>query len=310
MHMPSAEDNIWVCTRCGIAGHDFTECFRRVPSQTKEHSEKLTELDRKIESEIAPLKKALDGVGDLKIQVGSLSDRVAALESWKDQAIPHLDVMQKRTSDFQDMLRDFPDWKKKIESSQKRQLSRFDAFLEKEWKPLKFNFETLLDEQVREKRQRSDSDDIIVQSDDEAHLDDARNDNIALPMADDSVGRLPPETPKKSKKHRSEPSRLEPSRAEQSKPGPDAPWLDIPPQSVGDAAWTEELLDALMDDWQPEYHDRLSRWLQVHSTQEMVETVQGLVSAETIRVRNGGLKTVLKGARVNPLVFSNKPRHR
>ena len=218
--------------------------------------------------------------------------------------------MQKRTTDFQDMLRDFPDWKKKIESSHKRQLSRFDTFLEKDWKPLKFNFETLLDEQVREKRQRSDSDDIIVQSDDEAHLEDVRNDNIALPMADDSVGRLPPETPKKSKKHRSEPSRHEPSRAEQSKPGPDAPWLDIPPQSVGDAAWTEELLDALMDDWQPAYHDRLSRWLQVHSTQEMVETVQGLVNAETIRVRNGGLKTVLKGARVNPLVFSNKPRHR
>ena len=42
----------------------------------------------------------------------------------------------------------------------------------------------------------------------------------------------------------------------------------------------------------------------------VVETVQGLVTAETIRVRNGGLKTVLKGARVNPLVFSNKPRHR
>ena len=131
IHMPFAEDDIWVCRWCGIGGHDFTECFRRILSQTKEHSEELLEIYKKIESEIAPLKKAFDVVSDLKIQVGSFSDRVAALETWKQQDIPHLDVTQKRTSEFQEMLRDFPDWKKKVESSQKQQASHFDTFLKR-----------------------------------------------------------------------------------------------------------------------------------------------------------------------------------
>ena len=67
-------------------------------------------------------------------------------------------------------------------------------------------------------------------------------------------------------------------------------------------------MDALMGDWQPAYHDRLLKWLRVHSTSEMVETVESLATAKTTRIRYSGLKQVLKGARVSPMVFSNRPR--
>jgi hypothetical protein len=63
-----------------------------------------------------------------------------------------------------------------------------------------------------------------------------------------------------------------------------------------------------MGDWQPAYHDRLLKWLRVHSTSEMVETVESLATAETTRIRDSGLKQVLKGARVGPMVFPNRPR--
>ena len=79
--MTKLEDNIWVRTWCGIAGHELTECFRRVPSQSKEHAVKITELEKHVAAEIAPLKKAIEGIGDLREQVGGLTDRVAALET-------------------------------------------------------------------------------------------------------------------------------------------------------------------------------------------------------------------------------------
>ena len=60
-----------------------SECFRRVPSQTKEHATKITELEKHINAEITPLKKAVENISGIKDQLGNLTDRVAALETWK-----------------------------------------------------------------------------------------------------------------------------------------------------------------------------------------------------------------------------------
>ena len=73
IHAPKEEDNIHVCWWCGIAGHDFSECFRRVPSQTKEHATKISELEKHVAAEIAPLKKVVESIGGIKDQLGSLT---------------------------------------------------------------------------------------------------------------------------------------------------------------------------------------------------------------------------------------------
>mmetsp|Transcript_2513 Transcript_2513/g.4647 ORF Transcript_2513/g.4647 Transcript_2513/m.4647 type:complete len:438 (+) Transcript_2513:2379-3692(+) len=303
IHMPTENDDIHVCLWCGIAGHDFSECFRRVPSQTKEHATKITELEKHINAEIAPLKKAVENISGIKDQLGTLTDRVAALETWRTASAPHLDEMKKQTASFQDMLQDFPQWKKKVEATQKAQKTKFDSFLDTQWKPMNAQFQELLTEWQRpEKRQRSDDlYDLLLNSEEErdVELDDERNNAVAIKMSTSSGSRDPPETPKRQdrKKLRTDANKIR---------GPDRdPWLDIP---LGDAAWTEELMDALMGDWQPAYHDRLLKWLRVHSTSEMVETVESLATAETTRIRDSGLKQVLKGARVSPMVFSNRPR--
>ena len=111
--MPNAEDDIHVCLWCGIDGHDFIDCFRRVPSQTREQATKITELEKYATAEIGQLKKAGEP------QLGNLTDRVAALETWKTKWTPHLDEMRKDTASFQDMLQDFPQWQRKIQATQK-----------------------------------------------------------------------------------------------------------------------------------------------------------------------------------------------
>ena len=144
IHIPTPEDDIWVCLWCGIAGHDFTECFRRVPSHTKEHATKITELEKYVAAEIGPLKKAVENVGTLQHQVSGLTWRVAALETWQQKSITHLDEMKRNTSSFQDMFQDFPQWKQKVEATQKTHATKFESFLDEQWKPMKSKFDEML----------------------------------------------------------------------------------------------------------------------------------------------------------------------
>ena len=65
--------------------------------------------------------------------------------------------MQKQTTSFQAMLQDFPQWKKKVKTTQKSEKTKFDTFLDTQWKPLKSKFDEVLEDwQGPEKRQRCD----------------------------------------------------------------------------------------------------------------------------------------------------------
>ena len=148
---------------------------------------------------------------------------MAALEGWKEKSIPHLDEMRHQTTSFQDMLRDFPQWKKKVDATHKTHVSRFDSFLDIELQPMKSQFDEMLEEwQCPEKRQRSeDFVRILVPSDDdeEEDLNDPHSNGIPLNMATGSGACVPPETPEKSKKPRADKERSESSEL----------WLQIPP---------------------------------------------------------------------------------
>ena len=71
------------------------------------------------------------------------------------------------------------------------------------------------------------------------------------------------------------------------------------------AAWHSELLDALLAEWTDGQMIRLRQWVAVHATDEMQVTLDMLSTASTTkRSLHAGLRTLLRGARVLPLIFS------
>ena len=119
-------------------------------------------------------------------------------------------------------------------------------------------------------------------------LYDAANDDRAVPMAERSGAHVPRRSPKRPK-------------------GPQ-PWLKIKSLGPDDPQWTEQLLDVLLGKWQDRYSSQLGAWLQIHSTNETVATLDSVSEFENTRTRNSCIRSVLKGAKVHPHIFSDQDR--
>ena len=289
VHNPSESDDIRVCTWCGVLGHDISDCFRRVPSQVKEYDAKFATLDDRITEELAPIKKALAQYDTLSSDVKQLTTRVDHLYTWKASTDTTLKSVQAKETEFDKLLDGLPTWKRQVDASLHNGQARFDDFLSKHWQPVKKKFDQMLEEWQacgREKRTRVVAE--ISDDDDERDLYDPANDDKAVPMAERDGAPAPSRSPKRPKGQQ--------------------PWLKIKPLTSDDPQWTEQLLDVLLQEWQERYTTRLRAWLQVHSTDEMVATVESISGCENTRARNSCIRSVLKSAQVHPHIFSDQDR--
>ena len=83
-------------------------------------------------------------------------------------------------------------------------------------------------------------------------------------------------------------------------------WVDLDPLSLDQApkAWHKDLLEALLTEWGDHNMLRLQQWMATHGTEEMKTTLDSLsTSNTTTRQLHSGLRTLLRGACVPPLIF-------
>ena len=84
-------------------------------------------------------------------------------------------------------------------------------------------------------------------------------------------------------------------------------WVDLAPLAVerSTTAWHTELIDALLAEWSDSNMTRLQQWFSTHATEEMQATLDSLSTANTTkRALHSGLRTLLRGACIPPLIFS------
>ena len=84
-------------------------------------------------------------------------------------------------------------------------------------------------------------------------------------------------------------------------------WVDLEPLAADDttSTWDTELMDALLAKCTDTQMARQQQWVTVHSTKELRTTLDSLSTANTTRhTLHAVLRTLLRGARVPPLIFS------
>ena len=117
-----------------------------MPSQVKEYDGKLTDLEDRICSEIAPLKKALDNHGNLTTEVSKLTARVDGLYARKENAAANIQSLKDCDDQYEKMLDALPGWKVQIEQRLTSHQAKFEDFLTQHWRPHRKKFDNMLDE--------------------------------------------------------------------------------------------------------------------------------------------------------------------
>ena len=115
-------------------------------SQVKEYNGKLTDLEDRICSEIAPLKKALDNYGNSTTEVSKLTARVHGLYAWKKNAAANIQSLKDCDHQYEKMLHALPRWKVRIEQRLTSHQAKFEDFLTQHWRPHGKKFHNMLDE--------------------------------------------------------------------------------------------------------------------------------------------------------------------
>ena len=87
--------------------------------------------------------------------------------------------------------------------------------------------------------------------------------------------------------------------------------LEPLPQARSTTAWHSDLLNTLLAEWTDGNMTRLQQWFIVHATDEMQTTLNSLSTANTTkRALHSGLRSLLRGACVPPLIFfSTSPKN-
>ena len=110
INVPESEDEVRGCKWCGVRGHDWEECFKRLPVAQRELGEKLSAttsgldsaLDRMeaLELRQAKTEEALASIKDIEADISTIKGQVERLLSWKSDA-------EKRMRDNEEKLTGF-----------------------------------------------------------------------------------------------------------------------------------------------------------------------------------------------------------
>ena len=299
VHFPPDDGVQRGCLHCGIFGHSMSECLRRLPQVQSEQDAKIATISADHESQATAIQqlqqdvKALQTshrvIEDCKKDLATLNTKVNVLMSFKTAAEPQLQQAETTRSTFQE-------------------------FLDKEWKPHKKQFQDLIDAEWSPVKQHFDS---ILQRDldrpsDTSPLALVHNVDSSPELAfgdDDKDEDMPTArtTGKRSRTDREAPPTTPAKKRPSSRSSTRRWWVDLEPLAADDttSAWHTELLDALLAEWTDTQMSRLQQWVTVHSTEEMKTTLDSLSTANTTRrALHAGLRTLLRGARVPPLIFS------
>ena len=288
------------CLFCGIFGHDMKECLRRVPQVQTEQAARLTALAsdhdsqataiKQLQSDVKALQASHSIITECKEDLALLNSKVNTLMSFKETVEPKIAASEKLGTSFQQFLdRDWQPHRR-----------RFQAFLDDEWPPVKRQFEELLQRDLDSVPPRSRNDTVTIDSSPE----------LPGPPDDETMSPARTTGAKRPTTARSEPPTT-PAKKRLSSEGTSRRWwADLEPLSVDQApkAWHKDLLEALLSMWSDNNMIRLQHWVSAHASEEMRVTLDTLSTANTTtRQLHSGLRTLLRGARVPPLIFSAHP---
>ena len=93
INMLEAEDDVQCCLWCGIKGHDWEECFKRLPVAQREMNDKLSETTSQLDTtkdRLAALERrtnrtdeALGNIQDIEADISTIKGHVERLLNWK-----------------------------------------------------------------------------------------------------------------------------------------------------------------------------------------------------------------------------------
>ena len=297
VHFPPDDDSTKRgCLYCGLHGHEMSQCLRRVPIIQGEHNTKMQTLSSEQESQgtaiqqlqkdVRALQASQNIINECRADLTTLHSKVDTLMAWKNDAEPSVEKIIKLEHDFQHFL--YKHWSEHRAS--------YESFITKEWTPIKSRFQELL---------RENNTEYVVESDTSPDIRRDRDDDDDLLMdAARTTGS------KRSGAGRAEPPSTPAKKRVSSGSATRKWWLDLDPlpENKKVSAWHSNILDALLSEWTDANMMRLQQWTAIHGTDEMRATVDGLSTSNTTkRSLHQGLKTVLRGAAVPPLVFSAQP---
>ena len=305
---PGGQDAFGVCLWCGIRGHRYGECLRRVPTEVQELSSKHSETSaitntnqkeiQELRLETVSVRKGLEEVSSLKTQMAAVEHKVNQIAEWKHTHVAeHAKLkltLNQHISRYYGHVVDFKDHVK----AQRATKNSFEEFLKDTWPKHESSFEDLLARippgtETRNRKPASGS------SDDPLVLSLSRDDDTDMPASPISGKRRardsePPTTPLRNKRSTS---------------AQDKWWLSIRPMKSDQAhdAWHDEILEAVIAKWDSGKWDRLTAWVGEWCGSEMNDTVRSLRSSGTTsRTLKSGLTSVLRGAAMPPTVLGSR----
>ena len=293
------QDAFPTCLWCGVRGHRYSDCLRRIPSevqklttdhsktsqQTESHKQDIAEL----RLEMTSLRKGLESVNELRSQMADLNRKVDTISSWKHA---HIAEHANLKLSFEQHVA----WYELHVKETSATTRKFEDFLDNTWPEHKKRFDDFLSHAppvpVTAGPSNNGVEHVEISSQEEEGDTDMRRSSLAGKR---SASDGPPTTPRKPKRSTS---------------ATDKWWLKLQPLSPSDAAsaWHDEILEAVVTEWDSTKWDRLIAWTGEWCDPEMCATARTLRSSGTTNhTLKSGLTTVLRGAAMPPKVLGSHP---
>ena len=110
INMPDSEDDVRGCKWCGVRGHDWEECFKRLPIAQREMGEKLSTttsglasaLDRMedLEKRQSRTEEAVSSIRDIEADITTIKGQVERLLNWKSDVEKRMSQNEERMTGF------------------------------------------------------------------------------------------------------------------------------------------------------------------------------------------------------------------
>ena len=293
INMPDADDGVQCCLWCGIKGHDWEECFKRLPVAQREMNEKLSETTSQLDSTKDRLDalerranrtdKALSNIHDIEADISTIKGQVERLLNWKSDTEKRLAKNDEEMSRFDKALKEHTKAMQKSDTQLMQHhatLTAFDRALiaAKIIPQLGMNKRPPVED-------ATDVDQLSQTSSSPRNKRDGASSSTAPASPD--------------------------NRPRKRRPGSaDNEWYMTLQPAVGadpNELWPEALMDELLVDWSPERFERLENWLKEWSSEEMLQTMMSLKTGVSRNTRNRGIRTILHGTKIPPKCFASRP---
>ena len=295
INMPESDDDVRGCKWCGVRGHDWEECFKRLPVAQREMSEKLSAttsgldsaLDRMedLEKRQSKTEEAVSSIRDIETDITIIKGQVERLLNWKSHVEKRMSQNEERMTGFDLALKKHAQAQLKTDTTVMHHQSALTAF-DKALIAAKIIPRC----ELPNKTLTHDTTDVDALSQRTTPPREARQKRDGASSSSAAIS--PDNRPKKKR------------------PGStDAEWymaLQPVTGTPADDLWPDALMDELLVDWSPKQAERPESWLKEWSTEEMLSTLMSLNNVSRI-TRNRGLKTILHGSRIPPKCFASRP---